>query len=258
MKIAVLVKQTPDTAELPRVSADDVNRGEVKTTMALNPWDEHVAEEGVRLTERFDAETVAISMGASTAVDALRHTLAIGINNAVLVESTGMPLDIIATATILSDAIRAQGDVDLVITGKQSVDAGTGSVYVAIACMLDRPLVTNVTKVVDIADGSIIVEREMSGKHSTVSVPLPAIISVGKQINEPRYPSFVGIRNANRAEIPVIRAADLVKERPTKKTVWTNVRLVEKGPEKTIMIDGATPQEKAAKLVDYLLGEKVV
>ena len=245
MKIAVLVKQTPDSAELLKVSADDVNRGLVETTMTINPWDEHAVEEAVRLGERFGAESIAISMGVSTATDALRHALALGISNAILVNSSGIEVDIDATAEILAGAVNSVENIDLVITGKQSVDAGTGSMPIAVACKLDAPLVTNVTKVVDVSDGRIIVERVIADVIETVSVPLPAVISVGKEINDPRYPSFIGIRNANRTEIPVIAASELAPNGIVKRTIWTNVRRTELSSNNCEMIEGANATEQA-------------
>lgn len=258
MKIAVLVKQTPDTAELPKVSVDEVESGEFNVTMVINPWDEYAAEEAVRLGERFGAESVAISMGTTVATDALRHALAMGINEAVLVDSSDIPVDVAKTSALLAAAVQTQPDVDLVITGKQSVDAGTGSVYVGVACRLGYPLVSNVVKVVDVTEDSIVVERVVDGSLDTVSVPLPAVISVGKEINDPRYPSFMGIRQANRAEIPIISAAELDGSDVAKMTVWTNVRRPAEADAQCVMIEGATAQEQAARLVDALLGEKVI
>ena len=258
MKIAVLVKQTPDSAELPEVSADDVNRGLVTATMAINPWDVHAVEEAVRLGERFGAESIALSMGESTAADTLRHALSLGISNAVLIDNSGIATDIYATAEILAAAVNALESIDLVITGKQSVDAGTGSIPIGVACRLDHPLVTNVTKVVDVSDGRIVVERALGDILETVTVPLPAVISVGKEINDPRYPSYTGIRNANRAEIPVIAARELAPDGIAKKTVWTNARRIELANNDCELIEGANATEQATCLVDVLMGEKVV
>lgn len=258
MKIAVLVKQTPDTAELPKVSADEVKSGDLKVTMVINPWDEYAAEEAVSLGERYGAESVAITMGATTASDALKHALAMGVNEAVLVDSSGIALDIGTTSAILAATVQAQGDVDLVITGKQSVDAGSGSVHVGVACKLGYPLVSNVVKVVKLGDGEVVVERILDGRREKVSVPLPAVISVGKEINDPRYPSFMGIRKANRAEIPVISAAELDTGDLAKQTVWTSVRKPDAVEAQCVMIEGATAQETAARLVDALMGEKVI
>ena len=257
MKVAVLVKQTPDTAELPKVSADDVRSGSVKATMVINPWDEFAAEEAILLGERFDADSVAISMGSPDAVDALKHALAMGVGAAALVDNSGITGgDMWTTAAALAGAVKAEG-ADLVITGKQSVDDNSGAVYAGVAARLGWPLISAATKVVDVADGKITVERMVEGAQETITVSLPAVVSVGKEINEPRYPSFMGIRKANRANIPVTPVADLgVTVAP--QTSWTNVRKPEERKTEVVIIEGATAQEQAAKLADALLAEKVI
>ncbi|HHY58801.1 MAG TPA: electron transfer flavoprotein subunit beta/FixA family protein [Chloroflexi bacterium] len=258
MKVAVLVKQTPDTAELPKVSADDVRSGKVKATMVINPWDEFAAEEAILLGDRYDVDAVAISMGSPDAVDALKHALAMGVGAASLVDSSGLTgVDMWTTATALAAAVKAEG-AELVITGKQSVDDNSGAVYAGVAARLGWPLVSAVTKVVEIAGGRITVERMVEGAQETVSVPLPAVISVGKEINEPRYPSFMGIRKASKANIPATPAASLGVASGSGKTQWTNIRKPEERKTKCVIIDGATVEEKAAKLADALLAEKVI
>ena len=259
MKVAVLVKQTPDTAELPKVSADDVRAGKVKATMVINPWDEYAAEEAILLGDRFDAESVAISMGAPEAADALKHALAMGVGGAALVDTTGLTGgDLFTTAEALAAAVKAQGGVELVLTGKQSVDDNSGAVYAGVAAKLGWPLVSGVAKIVDVAGGRVTVERLVEGGQETVSVPLPAVLSVGKEINEPRYPSFMGIRKASKANIPASPAASLGVASDSGRTQWTNVRKPEERKSKCVMIDGASAQEKAAKLADALIAEKVI
>ena len=259
MKVVVLVKQTPDTAELPKVSADDVRSGKVKATMVINPWDEYAAEEAILLGDRFDAESVAISMGVPDAVDALKHALAMGVNSAALVDSSGVTGgDLFTTAAALAGAVKAQGDVDLVLTGKQSVDDNSGAVFAGVASKLGWPLVTGVAKIVDIAGGRITVERLVEGGQETLSLPLPAVVSVGKEINDPRYPSFMGIRKASKANIPATAASALGVASGSGKTQWTNVRKPEERKTKCVIIDGASAQEKAAKLADALIAEKVI
>jgi electron transfer flavoprotein beta subunit len=196
VKVAVLIKQTPDTAELPKVVADDVRAGKVKATMVINPWDEYAAEEAIQLGDRYDAESVAISMGSPDAVEALKHALAMGVNAAALVDTTGFSGgDLFSTAAALAGAVKAQG-AELVLTGKQSVDDNSGAVFAGVASKLGWPLVSGVTKIVDIAGGRVTVERMVEGAQETLSLPLPAVLSVGKEINDPRYPSFMGIRKA--------------------------------------------------------------
>ena len=98
----------------------------------------------------------------------------------------------------------------------------------------------------------------MDGGVEAVSVALPAVISVGKEINEPRYPSFMGIRKANKAEIPVLQAADLGLDGGSARTTWSNVRKPEMQKSQVRIIEGATVNEKAAALVDALLADKVL
>lgn len=259
MKVVVLIKQTPDTAELPKVSADDVRAGKVKATMVINPWDEYAAEEAIQLGDRFDFDSVAISMGSPEAVEALKHALAMGVGAAALVDNTALTGgDLFTTADALAAAIAAQGAVDLVLAGKQSVDDNGGAVYAGVAVKLGWPLVTGVTKIVDVANGRITVERLVEGGQEVLSVPLPAVVSVGKEINDPRYPSFMGIRKASKANIPATPAASLGVASGGGRTSWTNVRKPEERKSKVVMIDGASAQEKAAKLADALIAEKVI
>jgi electron transfer flavoprotein beta subunit len=259
VKIAVLIKQTPDTAELPSVAAEDVRRGDIRATLVLNPWDEYAVEEAIQLNERFDADAVALSLGGDSALDALKHTLAMGLSEAKLIDNTELAGgDLWTTAAVLAAAVAAEGDVELVLTGRQSVDGNSGAVPVGVARKLGWPLLSNVTKIIDIADGRITVERLVDGDLERVAVALPAVVSVGKEINEPRFPSFMGIRKAGKAQIPTLSATELGVDATTARTQWTNLRKPETRKSAVRIIEGATPQEQAAKLVDALLADKVL
>ncbi len=258
MKVVVLVKQTPDTAELPKVSADAVRSGAVTATMVINPWDEYAAEEAILLADRYDCETAAITMGKPEAAEALKHALAMGVSDASMVDSSGVRGDMWTTAAVLAKAIQQQGGADLVLTGKQSVDDNSGAVFTGVASKLGYSLLTNVTKVVEVSGGQITVERLVDGAQETVRAKLPAVVSVGKEINEPRYPSFMGIRKANKAKIPTMTLADLGVDGSSARTSWTNIRKPEERKTEVRIIDGASAQEKAAKLADALLAEKVI
>lgn len=258
MKIAVLIKQTPDTAELPKVSVAEAQSGDIKATMVINPWDEFAAEEAIDLCDRFDADSVVISLGPDGEIDALKHALAMGVHEAVLVdESVVADGDEWTTAAALAEAVKAQGDVEIVLTGKMSVDGNSGVIYAGVACKLGWDLLVNVTKIVDIADGKITVEQVFEGGQETVKLPLPVVISVAKEINDPRYPSFMGIRKAGRAKIPTLGSGDIAVT-PSRRVVWSNLRKPEERKTAVQIFDGATVQEKAAKLVDALLAEKVI
>ena len=258
MKISVLIKQTPDTAELSSVAAEDVRKGDVPATLVLNPWDEYAVEEAIQLGERYDAEAVTLSVGGESSLDALKHTIAMGVAEAKLIDASALNGDVWTTAALLAAAVRETGDVDLVLAGRQSVDGNSSAVPVGVARKLGWPLLTNVTKIVEIEGGRITVERVVDGDQETVAAPLPAVVSVGKEINEPRYPSFMGIRKAGKAQIPVLEAGELGVDGAVARTQWTNVRKPEARKSAVRIIEGATPQEQAAKLVDALLADKVL
>jgi electron transfer flavoprotein beta subunit len=258
VKIAVLIKQTPDTAELPSVAAEDVQQGYIHATLVLNPWDEYAVEEAILLGERFDADALAFSVGSESAQDALKHTLAMGVAEAKRIDNSDLAGgDIWTTAALLAAAVRAEGDVDLVLAGRQSVDGNAGAVPIGVARKLGWPFLSNVSKIVEISDGRVTVERLVDGDQETTAVSLPAVVSVGKEINEPRFPSFMGIRKANKADIPVLSAADLGVD-GTARTQWTNIRKPEMRKGAVRIVEGATPQEQAANLVDALLADKVL
>ncbi len=258
MKIAVLIKQTPDTAELPKVSAEEAGSGEVKATMVINPWDEYAAEEAIDLADRFDGDAVAISVGDPATTEALKHALAMGVHEAVLVDQNVVPTnDDWSLAEVLAAAVRLQGDVDLVLTGRMSVDGNSGVIFAGVACKLGWDLLINVTKIVDIVDGKLTAEIVHEGGQETVEVPLPVVVSVAKEINDPRYPSFMGIRKASRAKIPVLGSGD-IDVSATRTVRWDNLRKPETKKVEVQVFDGASVQEKAAKLAEALLAEKVI
>jgi len=137
------------------------------------------------------------------------------------------------------------------------VDENSGAVHVGVARKLGWPLLSNVVQIVDIADGHITVTRAADGVQETVAAPLPAVVSVGKEINEPRYPGFMGLRKASKAQIPVLDPAAL-GVRAEARASWSNLRKPAARATTVRLISGATPQEQAANLVDALLNDKVI
>ena len=261
MKVAVLIKQTPDTAELPKVTVAEAQSGEVQATMVINPWDEFAVEEAIDLADRFDYETVAISLGRESETDALKHALAMGADNAVLVDERVIEGgDEWATAEALAAAVRMASDPDdvaLALAGKMSVDGNSGVIYAGVACKLGWDLLVNVTRIVDIVDGKLIAEQVFEGGQETVEVPLPVVVSVAKEINEPRYPSFMGIRKASRASIPVLGSDDL-EIGSSRTTRWTDLDKQEPERLQVRIFEGDSVEEKAAQLADALMAEKVL
>jgi len=264
LKYIVCLKQTPDTAELPKITPEQALAGNEGVTKVLNPWDEYAVEEGIRLKERFGGETVAMSMGPEQVEEALKSALAMGCDRAVrLWDPSFVDSDVWGTALILAKGVEKDGGADIVLTGKMSVDGNAGAVAQGLACKLGVSLLTQVAKIVDVSDGTITVERLLDEGRETVTAPLPAVVSVVKEINEPRYPTFIRIRKASRAKIPVLSASDLGVD-PSQvgaqgaKVKWTNLVKPEAKKRQVKIIEGETPQEIAAKLLDYLMNEEKV
>jgi len=264
LKYIVCLKQTPDTAELPKITPEQALAGNEGVTKVLNPWDEYAVEEGIRLKERFGGETVAMSMGPDQVDEALKSALAMGCDRAVrLWDPAFADSDVWGTALILAKGVEKDGGADIVLTGKMSVDGNAGAVAHGLACKLGVSLLTQVAKIVDVSDDTITVERLLDEGRETVTAPLPAVVSVVKEINEPRYPTFIRIRKASRAKIPVLNAGDLGLD-PAQvgaqgaKVKWTNLVKPEPKKRQVKIIEGETPQEIAAKLLDYLMNEEKV
>lgn len=264
MKYVVCVKLTPDTEQLADVRPQDVG-GDLGVTMVLNPWDEFAVEEALQLQERFDGETAVITLGSEEATEALKRAVAMGIEEAVLLSDEAFDgSDAWGTAHILAQAIRKLGDVGLVLTGKQSVDGNSGMVGPGVAAMLGVPFVAGVAKVLDVTDEAATVLRALDEGMQTVRVKLPAVLSVSKEINEPRYPNFMGIRKASRMQYPAVGADDLPGLDRSKLGAsasllkWTDLRKPPARTGKCEFIQAETVAEQAAILADKLIAEKVI
>lgn len=259
MNIIALVKQTPDTAKLSRT----VNGMQLMADggpRIVNPWDEYALETALQLKEKHGAKKViALSVGRPEAVEALRTALAMGVDEAVLVSDPVLAgADTLGTAQALAAAIRKIGGYDIVVAGRNSIDGGAGATAVQVAALLDAPVVSNVSALrsVNAAGRSIALARSVDGGRETVTTRLPCVISVVKDIAEPRYPSFMGIRKAAKAPIPTWTAADIGVAGPASRVTWT-VELPAARETSVEMLKG-TPQEQAKALLDRLAEQKVI
>jgi len=250
MKYLVCVKQAPDTAELPKVKAEEAASGELSIQLVVNPWDEHALESAIQSSEDYGGSVSVISVGGEKAIDALRSGLAMGCSEATLIEDT--EADAWGVATLLAAAIEQMGDVDMVFTGQLTVDGNSGMVPIALARKLGWPVLTGVAKIVEVTDDSIVVERVAGDARLTVKAPIPAVLSVIKEIGEPRYPTFIKIRKAARVKIPTLTAADLGLEAPAPVVQMEHFR---KPPARDAHVQLF---DNASDLVDALLAEKVL
>lgn len=259
MHVVVFTRSTPDTAAKVEVGANGaVTWGDAATV--VNPWDEYALEEGILQAKNAGGKATVIAVGSEMHNESLKHSLAMGLDEAARVWDVALDgADSLGYATAAAAAVKKLGDVDLVIFGKESVDVGTDQHIYQTARKLGWTMLSYVSKIiaVDYAAKTIKVERLLEQGKQVVTSKLPAVISVMKDINEPRYPSFIGIRKASKAVIPEWSLTDLgvsAPEAKTKTTKFMNLPVREGTVE---MIDG-TPEEQAAKLVDRLLEEKVL
>jgi electron transfer flavoprotein beta subunit len=260
LNIVICVKQTPDTAATVTVEDGKISWGDAP--LVLNPWDEFAVEEALRLKEAHGGEVTAISLGPEGATEALKQALAMGCDSAILVSDPNFAgLDSLQVSRVLAEAVKKVGEVDLLFFGRASVDSDTGITGSQVARRLGWPALTLVAVISAIDPGSktISVERMLDEGRQQVSGPLPAVISVVKEINEPRYPSFMGIRKASKAEIPIWSGADIgLTDTLTPAVTWPEVFAPPKVETQCEVIEGDSPEDVAKKLVDRLVEEKVI
>ena len=263
MKVVVCVKQTPSTTAVLSVRNGAVSWDDPGgKPLVVNPWDEYALEQAIQLQEEHGGDAIALSMGADETQDALKTALAMGCTEAILVNDEAFrDADTLGTARVMAAAINKIGDVQLAIFGRQAIDGDTGNTPVQVTVKLGWTPLTYVStiKELDLAGSSITVERLVAGGKETVTAPLPVVMSVVKEINEPRYPSFMGIRKANRATIPTWTAGDIGLDAGENSRVdWSNVYALPPRDTSVEMITGDTVEEIAKKLVDRLFEEKVL
>lgn len=266
MHAIVCIKQVPDTTDV-KVNPETGTLIREGVPSIVNPFDTYAIEEALRLREKFGGKVTVISMGPPQAKEALKEAIAMGADEAILLSDRAFAgSDTWATAYTLANAIRKIGDFDVILCGKQAIDGDTGQVGPGIARQLDIEQLTYVFKIqeIDFQAKRIQVERLLEEGREVVETRLPALLTVVKDINQPRYPTIMGIRRATRTEIPVWTATDLPDARPDllglKGSPTQVVRVFNPPPRsgQIVMIEGESPQEQAAKLADLLLQEKVI
>lgn len=211
MKICVLIKQVPSTDQ---VKIDDKTGTMIREGVEaeINPLDLYAVEEAVRIKERAGEEVqiTVISMGPLTAMRGLRSALAMGCERACLLSDCAFGgVDTWVTSYALMKGLEAVGPFDLVLCGQRATDGETGQVGPGVAAQLDIPVISYVNAIESIADGWIVAQRAIEGGREVVEAPLPALLTLVKEINEPRIPTLQGKLNARKVKIPVLTAADI-------------------------------------------------
>ena len=210
MNIIVCIKQVPASTKVRVDSTTGTFKTDESEDPIINPFDEYAIEEGLRLREKYEGVVKIVTMGPPRAERAVRTAIAMGADEGYLITDLLFSgADTQATSYTLANAIKKIGEFDLIITGKQTWDGDTAQVGPGIAEMLDIPFVAWVRKIEEIKDNTITVERLMESGYDIIQMPLPSLISVVKEINEPRLASLKGIMKSKKTEIKKISAEDL-------------------------------------------------
>jgi len=226
MNIVVCIKQVPDVTDV-KIDPETNTLVREGVPSIINPFDMYAIEEGIRIKERLGGTLTVLTMGPPQAESALREAVSMGADQAVLVSDRAFAgSDTLATSYTLSMAIQKVGSVDLVICGKQAIDGDTAQVGPGVAENLQWGFAAYVRKIEEIKDDTIRLERLMDDGYDILEVSLPLVMTVVKEINQPRLPSLKGKMRAKKMEIPVWSADDIgadpdrigLKGSPTK--VW--------------------------------------
>jgi len=256
LNIVVCVKQVPDSAAKVVAEGGKVIWGDAP--LVLNPWDEFAVEAALMLQEATDAEVTVISVGGESAKEALKTALAMGCGQAILISDPALEgADSRAVAQVLAAAIQKIGNVDVAFFGKQAIDGDMGVTGAQTGRFLGWP-VLSLASTIKLEGDKLVIERSIEEGRQIVESSLPAVVSVSKDIGEPRYPSFMGIRKASRANIPVWTLADLGINAPTPLVRWPDVVNPPAREVKTEIITGDSPQQIAEQLADKIMEEKVL
>lgn len=260
MNIIVSMKQVPDTTEV-RIDPETNTLVREGVPSIVNPFDENAVEAALQLREAHGGEVTVITMGPPQAVDALRHTLAMGADRAFLISDRAFAgSDTLATSYTLACAVRHLGDFDLIICGKQAIDGDTAQVGPGLAEHLGIPQVTYAIEV-QVDGKKATVRRLLDDRFEVVEAPLPCLLTVVKQINEPRHAGLKGVMRARKAEIPTLTAADIGADPercglPGSPTNVVRIFTPER-QRKGERLEGEAPEVVRA-LVEKLRGEKVL
>lgn len=209
MNIVVCIKQVPDAKNV-RLDPETntLSREGVESTM--NPFDRHALEEGISVKEKVGGKVTVLSMGPPQAEEVLREAIACGADEGVLVSDRAFAgADTWATSYTLAKAVEAVGGADLILCGKQAIDGDTAQVGPGLAFQLNRPYVTCVQKTREVSGDIIQVERMMDDGYDVLKSGFPLLITVVKDINQPRVPSLKGKMKARKAEIKRLNAEDI-------------------------------------------------
>lgn len=256
MRIAVCIKQVPETKS---VKMDPETRTVVRKGVQsiVNPLDLYAIEAALVLKGFYNAEVTAISMGPPQAVSALKEAVAMGVDKAALISDRNFAgSDTWATAYILAGAIKKLGDFDLIICGERATDGDTGQVGPEMAAALGLPVATYVNHINEKQDNNLHVSRLVEGGQQKLSMQLPGVLTVVKEIGEPRLPTFRGKLKAKKLDIPIFGLSELGLEKSLiglKGSPTRVVKIFQPEVVRSCKLFKADGEESTAKAADAML-----
>ena len=261
MHCIVCIKQVPDTTDV-KINPETNTLMREGVESIVNPFDMYAIEEGLRVKEKLNGEVIVLSMGPPQAERALKEAIALGCDDAILLTDRNFAgSDTWATSYTLARGIKSIKDVDLIICGKQAIDGDTAQVGPGIAEMLNIPCITYVSKIDEIDDQKIRARRMMEGGYNIVETRIPCLITVVKEINEPRLPSLKGKMAAKKAQITNWNAADIAcdvdKIGQLGSPTWVRRIFAPPKREKGMIFKGE-PKETVGRLVSELKDKGLV
>lgn len=256
MNVIVCVKQVPATTDVKmNYETNTIIREGIESI--INPFDTYAVEEALRIKEQTSGKVTVISMGIPSVAEMLKQTIAMGVDECILLSDRAFAgADTLATSYTLSMGIKKIADYDLIICGKQATDGDTAQVGPSLAESLGIPHTTFVRKITEIDNGVVKCQRMTDDGYDDIELPLPALITVVKEINEPRLPSLKGMMRAKKTEITVWKAGDIDADIQRCGLIGSPTRVVKTfvpvHDVKSEMFEG-TPEEQAKQLADRLL-----
>lgn len=209
MNIVVCIKQVPDTTDVKIDSKTNtlIRKG---VESIINPYDMHAIETGISLREKHGGSVTVISMGPLQVKNSLKEAISLGVDKVVLLSDRAFAgADTLATSYTLARGIEKIDEVDLILCGKQAIDGDTAQVGPGIAEHLQIPHTTYVKEITEINENYITVKRKIEDGYELIKMQIPALLTITKEINEPRLPSIRGILHSREIEVPVWTAGDL-------------------------------------------------
>lgn len=265
MKIIVPIKQVPETSQV-RINEETGTIIREGVENIINPLDLYAIELAIHLREDNGGTITVISMGPLKAETALREAIAMGADQAMLLSGREFAgSDTWVTAYSLAALIRKIQPYDLIITGERATDGDTGQVGPGIASFLDIPLSTYTRKIEGIMDRHIVVQRLIEEGYETLKLPLPALLTVVKEIAYPRLPTLRGKQKARTMDIPVYSGKDMdikeedlgLKGSPTRVMKIYRPQITRKGTIFEVK-DEKTLAESIDRLISFIEEKKII